>query len=180
MTIKRVDVVPVYVSDQDSALEFYVHKLGMEKLRDEAMGPDARWVQVKPQGGETSIVLVKGFADWSPDKVGGLQSMTLWSDDAETTAEELRARGVEVSQEATPQPWGMNEVPFQRPGRQRVPRVRTAGDLTAVGARRSESERLIPAAVVPINGGTCPSCPQVACLRSARPASPAPPPAGGD
>ncbi len=110
VSIKRVDVVPVYVNDQDEALDFYVNKLGMEKLRDDPMGPDARWVQVKPQGAETSIVFVKGFADWSPDKVGGLQSITLWSDDAEATVDELRARGVEISQEATRQPWGMVEV----------------------------------------------------------------------
>ncbi len=111
--ISRVDVVPVYVNDQAAALEFYVDKLGMDKVRDDPMGPDARWVQVKPRGGETSIVLVKGFADWSPHKVGGLQSITLWSDDAESTADELRANGVEVTQEPTPQPWGMTEVRFK-------------------------------------------------------------------
>ncbi len=111
--INRVDVVPVYVNDQDAALEFYVGKLDMEKLRDDPMGPDVRWVQVRPKGAETSIVLVKGFADWSPEKVGGLQSMTLWSDDAEATVDELRAKGVEVTQEPTPQPWGMSEVRFR-------------------------------------------------------------------
>ena len=113
MTIKRVDVVPVYVSDQDKALDFYGNKLGMEKVRDDPMGPDTRWVQVKPKGAETAIVFVKGFADWSPDKVGGLQSITLWSDDADATCEELKARGVEISQEPTPQPWGMTEVRFK-------------------------------------------------------------------
>ncbi len=39
--------------------------------------------------------------------------MTLWSDDAVATVEELRAKGVEVTQEPTPQPWGMTEVRFK-------------------------------------------------------------------
>ncbi len=112
MAIKRVDVTPVYVNDQDAALDFFVAKLGFEKVRDDPMGPDARWVQVKPEGAETSLVLVKGFADWSPEKVGQLQSMTFWADDARTTADELREAGVELSQEPTPQPWGMTEVRF--------------------------------------------------------------------
>jgi lactoylglutathione lyase len=113
--INRVDVVSVYVNDQDAALEFYVDTLGMEKVWDEPMGPDARWVQVRPKGAETSIVLVARFGDWTPEKVGGLQPNTLWSDDAEAAVEELRANGVEVTQDATPQPWGMTEVRFKDP-----------------------------------------------------------------
>lgn len=113
MTIKRVDVVPVYVNDEDAALDFYVSKLGMDKVRDDDMGDGSRWVQVRPPGAQTSLVLVRGFADWSPEKVGGLQAMTLWSDDAAATCEELRARGVEITQEPTPQPWGMTEVRFK-------------------------------------------------------------------
>ena len=62
MGIKRVDVTPVYVHDQDRALDFFVVTLGMEKVRDDPMG-NARWVQVRPKGAETSLVLVKGFAD---------------------------------------------------------------------------------------------------------------------
>jgi lactoylglutathione lyase len=113
--IKRVDVVAVYVNDQDAALEFYVDKLGMEKLWDEPMGPDARWVQVRPRGAETSMVLVAKFGDWAPERVGGLQPNTLWADDAEATVQELRAKGVEVTQDPTPQPWGMTEARFKDP-----------------------------------------------------------------
>ncbi len=105
----------MYVNDQDEALEFFVGKLGVEKVRDDPMGPDARWVQVKPKGAETSLVLVKGFADGAPEKVGGLQPMTFWSDDAKATADELREAGVAISQEPAPQPWGMTEVRFEDP-----------------------------------------------------------------
>ena len=113
VAIKRVDVTPVYVNDEDAALDFFVGKLGMEKVRDDPMGPDTRWVEVKPTGAETSIVLVKGFADWSPEAVGRLPSMTFWSDDAKATAEELREAGVEIRHDPTPQPWAMTEVRFK-------------------------------------------------------------------
>ena len=36
--ITRVDVTPVYVNDQDRALDFFVVTLGMEKVRDDPMG----------------------------------------------------------------------------------------------------------------------------------------------
>ena len=39
MAIKCVDVTPVYVNDQDRALEFFAGKLGMEKVRDPPDGP---------------------------------------------------------------------------------------------------------------------------------------------
>ncbi len=100
------------ILDPEKSTDFYVNKLGMETVRDDPMGPDARWVQVKPRQAETSIVFVKGFADWAPEKVGRLQSITLWSENAEATVEELRAQDVAISQEPTPQPWGMVEVRF--------------------------------------------------------------------
>lgn len=48
MSIKRIDVAPVYVTEQDNALEFYVNKPGMETVRDDPMGPGRPVVQVKP------------------------------------------------------------------------------------------------------------------------------------
>ncbi len=74
-------------------------------------------MQVKPRGAETSLVLVKGFADWSPEKVGGLQSMTFWSEDANATADELRQAGIAITQDPTPRPWGITRS-ASRPRRQ--------------------------------------------------------------
>ena len=49
MSIKRIDVVPVYVNDQDKAQEFYVNRLGMETVRDDPMGPYASNDEVRAE-----------------------------------------------------------------------------------------------------------------------------------
>ena len=41
MAIKRADVTPVYVNDQDEALEFFVGRLGMEKVWKQCSPPSA-------------------------------------------------------------------------------------------------------------------------------------------
>jgi catechol 2,3-dioxygenase-like lactoylglutathione lyase family enzyme len=57
--ITRVGTVIVPVSDQDSALEFYVGKLGFEKRLDAFFTEDQRWIEVAPPGAETTIALVR-------------------------------------------------------------------------------------------------------------------------
>ena len=46
LNISKVGRVCVTVADTDRALDFYVGKLGFEKVVDEPMGPDMRWVEV--------------------------------------------------------------------------------------------------------------------------------------
>ncbi len=44
--ISKVGRVCVTVADTDRAIDFYVGTLGFEKVVDEPMGPDMRWVEV--------------------------------------------------------------------------------------------------------------------------------------
>lgn len=101
VTIKRVSIASVPVSDQDRALDFYVGALGFELLDDEPMG-SMRWLRVGPAGAETSLTLVNWF-DSMP--AGSLKGLVLESDHLEETVERLRAKGVAVEgiEEA---PWG--------------------------------------------------------------------------
>ncbi len=46
--IKDVPLTGVFVNDQEAALDFHTNKLGLEKVQDEAYGPDARWIEVSP------------------------------------------------------------------------------------------------------------------------------------
>jgi catechol 2,3-dioxygenase-like lactoylglutathione lyase family enzyme len=57
LAISKVGRVCVTVADTDRALDFYVGTLGFEKVVDEPMGPDMRWVEVKVADGETTIAL---------------------------------------------------------------------------------------------------------------------------
>jgi catechol 2,3-dioxygenase-like lactoylglutathione lyase family enzyme len=55
--ITKASTAGIYVSNQDQALDSYVSKLGFEKLRDELMDSNARWIEVAPAGAQTHLVL---------------------------------------------------------------------------------------------------------------------------
>ena len=57
LNISKVGRVCVTVADTDRAIDFYVGTLGFEKVVDEPMGPDMRWVEVAIPGAETTIAL---------------------------------------------------------------------------------------------------------------------------
>ena len=58
MTLTEVGAVFVPVTDQDRSLEFYVGKLGFEKVADFTYGGHHRWVEVAPPGARNTIALV--------------------------------------------------------------------------------------------------------------------------
>lgn len=102
MSIRRIDVMSVPVSDQDRAKSFYRDVLGFEVVRDNPMGPGQQWVQLGLPGAETTITLVTWF-DAMP--AGSLRGMVLDSADIDATWNELVGRGLQIS---APQdaPWG--------------------------------------------------------------------------
>ena len=57
LNITKGGRVCLTVADTDRALAFYSGKLGFEKVVDEPMGPDLRWVEVAVAWGETTIAL---------------------------------------------------------------------------------------------------------------------------
>jgi catechol 2,3-dioxygenase-like lactoylglutathione lyase family enzyme len=103
MAITHVDVLSLPVSDQERARDFYVGTLGFKLLRENGMGPDSRWIQVVPTGGQTSITLVTWF-DSMP--AGSLQGLVLHTDDLEGEVAALEARGVAVPGGVQDADWG--------------------------------------------------------------------------
>lgn len=100
--ITHVSVAVMYVSDQDASLDFYVNKLGFNKI-DEEMWPGARWVEVVPPKGQTSIVLSSAAAfDKEP---GEGAYLTLACDDIHATVRELRELDVTVT-DPVEEAWG--------------------------------------------------------------------------
>jgi catechol 2,3-dioxygenase-like lactoylglutathione lyase family enzyme len=102
MTIQRIEVISVPVSDQQAAKRFYGDVLGFELMRDNPMGPDQRWVQMRPRGADTSITLVTWF-DSMP--AGSLQGAVLATHDIDRARSGLVDNGVSVS-EPEDAPWG--------------------------------------------------------------------------
>jgi catechol 2,3-dioxygenase-like lactoylglutathione lyase family enzyme len=97
--ITHISLTTVYVSDQQKALDFYTNKLGFEVRADDTMG-DMRWIQVAPQGAQTSIVLAQGDG-------GTTEKLGLEADDIEATYRKLAGRGVTFTETPNKQPWGI-------------------------------------------------------------------------
>ena len=101
--ITRIAAAVVYVSDQDRALTFYRDVLDFEVIMDVPMNKTSRWIEVKPRGAETSIVLALASAlDKQP---GDGAFLTFASDDVAATVKQLRARGASTS-EVIHEQWG--------------------------------------------------------------------------
>ena len=97
--ISKVTTVVVPVSDQDRAIEFYVDKLGFEKRSDTPFGNGYRWVEVAPEGADTTIAIVPpppGKPTGNVETGIGLQTSDIDSDHAD-----LKARGVDVDAEVS-------------------------------------------------------------------------------
>ena len=94
----------LYVSDQDVALAFYRDILDFEVVMDADMGGGSRWLEVRPSGGQTSVVLA--LAESFGKQPGEGAFLTFASDDVAGTVEELRARGAATS-DVVREPWGI-------------------------------------------------------------------------
>ncbi len=103
MAMKAIQLFSIPVSDQERAKAFYVDTLGWERVRDDAMDPDQRWVQVRPRGGETSITLVTWFESMP---AGSMRGVVIETDDLEADQAALLASGVRVDAAIEEAPWG--------------------------------------------------------------------------
>ncbi len=106
--IDTLATVCIFVSDQDRARAFYTDVLGFELRQDAPMGPDSRWVAVAPKGARTEIILYKMDENWQHYKQvqGKSQALTFNVTDMAALRENLKAKGVRITQEPDPQPWG--------------------------------------------------------------------------
>jgi predicted enzyme related to lactoylglutathione lyase len=102
--ITFVKFVSIPVKDQDRALKFYTEKLGFKVATDQAMGPGARWIELRIGSTQTRIVL---FTMPGEDgRVGTQMNLSLACDDVEATYRQLTARGVEFEGPPKREPWG--------------------------------------------------------------------------
>lgn len=109
----------VFVLDQDEALDFYTNTLGFELAADIDLG-FMRWLTVRVPGDPDREVLLELVGPPSMDEETAAQardlltkgamggSLFLSTDDAQKTFETLAARGVDVTDEPTPRPYGID------------------------------------------------------------------------
>lgn len=121
----------VYVLDQDQALDFYCGKLGFEVSADVDLG-FMRWLTIAlPAQPERQIMLeVPGAPFVDEETAAQLRDLLtkgalgaaaiLTTDDCRATYEDLRAKGVEFTEEPTERPYGIDcalRDPFGNPVR---------------------------------------------------------------
>jgi len=102
LNLTKVGRVCVTVADTDRAIDFYVGKLGFEKVVDVPMGDAGRWVEVALPGAETTIALAPPPPDQQAG--GGQTGICLDTSDVDADHAELKAAGIDVDEEVSR--WG--------------------------------------------------------------------------
>jgi catechol 2,3-dioxygenase-like lactoylglutathione lyase family enzyme len=102
LNLTQVGRVCVTVADTDRAIDFYVDKLGFEKVVDAPMGDAGRWVEVAVAGTPTTIAL----APPPPGQTAGGSQTGICIDTSDVDADyaALKAAGADVDDEVTR--WG--------------------------------------------------------------------------
>jgi catechol 2,3-dioxygenase-like lactoylglutathione lyase family enzyme len=117
--ITTLRISQIYVLDQDEALAFYVGKLGLQVNTDQDLG-FMRWLTVSAPGDPDREILLErpgapSLDDATAEQVremltkgatGGHLFFT--TDDARQTSQELVDRGVEVTDEPSERPYGID------------------------------------------------------------------------
>lgn len=118
----RISTAQVWVHDQDEALEFYREKLGMELRSDVTIAEmgNFRWLTVGPPGQQDVAIVLMAIpgqpmlTDETAEEIRSLMAkglagtVFLTTDDCRATYEELKARGVEFSEEPEERPYGID------------------------------------------------------------------------
>ena len=105
----------VWVTDQDRAVDFYVGKLGLVKLRDNEYGPGLRYIEVGVPGSTMVLVLLRRSGP-PPDAASERQpSVLLGTEDLVAAYELLRSRGVRFTSGPVRQSWGGLHAQFADP-----------------------------------------------------------------
>jgi uncharacterized glyoxalase superfamily protein PhnB len=118
----RISTAQVWVHDQDEALAFYTEKLGME-VRSDVTLPEMgnfRWLTVGPPGQDDIAIVLMAIPgppvlnDETADEIRNLMAkgfagtVFLTTDDCRASYEELKARGVEFTEEPEERPYGID------------------------------------------------------------------------
>ncbi len=103
VALTRLQLFSLPVTDPERAKRFYVETLGFELVNEAQMGPDMRWIQVRPPGAETSVTLVTWF-DSMP--AGSSKGPVIETDDLDGDIAVLAGRGVTFHGDVETAPWG--------------------------------------------------------------------------
>ena len=118
----KLATTQIWVHDQDEALAFYTEKLGFEVRSDVTLPEmgDFRWLTVGPAGQDDFAIVLMAIPgppmmdDDTVNQVRGLMgkgfagTVFLATEDVRSDYEELKARGVEFTEEPEERPYGID------------------------------------------------------------------------
>jgi len=118
--LKSVFYTALYVSDQDSALDFYTNVLGFEQRVDNPTPDGPRFLTVGVDGQDFQLVLWPGTPGKGEPVMGRAPAAyTIEVDDCRRMVDELQGRGVTFDVGVLEFPWGY-VAPFQDPDGNRL------------------------------------------------------------
>jgi catechol 2,3-dioxygenase-like lactoylglutathione lyase family enzyme len=106
--IRGIKFVGVPVKDQDAALAFWTHGVGMKVVTDQPFNDRQRWIELKTPGADTGIALFT--PEGHESRIGQFQSISFWCDEVFATAAAMQQRGVVFTQQPKKEDWGTSAV----------------------------------------------------------------------
>lgn len=111
---QRLNLTALLVDEYDTALSFFVGKLGFEVREDTELGDGKRWVVVAPQGGASGLLLARTVGDRQRnaigDQSGGRVFLFLETDDFARDHLAYTQRGVRFVEDPRHEPYGVVAV----------------------------------------------------------------------
>lgn len=101
--IQKIATTALYVESQEEAVNFWVSKVGFTIHTEKQMGPDAKWIELGPEGAATCLVIYPKamMDDWAERK----PSLVFECENIQETYEAMLGRGVKFTQEPKQMPW---------------------------------------------------------------------------
>jgi serine phosphatase RsbU (regulator of sigma subunit)/catechol 2,3-dioxygenase-like lactoylglutathione lyase family enzyme len=110
----RLDMVTVFVRDQDRSLRFYLDQLGFRLVIDARLASGDRWVTVTPPDGTATLALVAPNPDSDEYRlIGRATQIAFVTEDILAKFEEWRKRGVRFRHQPQEHSWGAMSTTFE-------------------------------------------------------------------
>lgn len=111
---QRLNLTALLVDEYDTALTFFVEKLGFEVREDTQLGDGKRWVVIAPRGAASGLLLARAVGERQRnaigDQSGGRVFLFLETDDFARDHLAYTHRGVRFVEEPRHEPYGIVAV----------------------------------------------------------------------
>lgn len=104
--INKIKSAGIWATDYDKILDFYKNKLGFDVKADNKQSDGFFWLEVAPKDNSSPVISICPPQKGSGEKPGGFSQIILETNDIKSTAEELKAKGVDFVQDVKKQEWG--------------------------------------------------------------------------